>query len=77
MLYAVYLLIQGIIEQEMAVFDTTIQNLFEFRVSEIMKTVGFRKQAIGNYFYGFIQWDISKQGRNIKASHGKIIGIKV
>jgi hypothetical protein len=42
-----------------------------------MKTDGIRKQAIGNYFYGFIQWNISKQGRNIKASHGKIIGIKV
>jgi hypothetical protein len=61
----------------MAVFDSTIQKLFEFRASEIMKTSGIRKQAIGNYFYGFVQWDISKQGRNIKANHGKIIGIKV
>jgi hypothetical protein len=42
-----------------------------------MKTGGIRKQAIGNYFYGFVQWDISKQGRNIKANHCKIIGIKV
>ena len=49
------------------------QGLFEFKASEIMKTDGIRKQAIGNYFYGFIQWNISKQGRNIKASHGKII----
>ncbi len=43
----------------MAVFDSTIQKLFEFRASEIMKTDGIRKQAIGNYFYGFVQWDIS------------------
>jgi hypothetical protein len=60
-----------------AVFDSTIQELFEFRASEIMKTDGIRKQAISNYFYGFVQRDISKQGRDIKASHGKIIGIKV
>ncbi len=54
----------------MAVFDSTIQKLFEheFRASEIMKTDGIRKQAIGNYFYGFVQWVISKQGRNIKAT---------
>jgi hypothetical protein len=57
----------------MAVFDSTIQKLFEFRASEIMKTDGIRKQAIGNYFYGFVQWDISKQGRDIKASHGEEI----
>jgi hypothetical protein len=44
----------------MAVFDSTIQKLFEFRASEIMKTDGIRKQAIGNYSYGFVQWDISK-----------------
>ena len=49
--YAVYLLILGTIEQEMAVFDSTIQKLFEFRASEIIKTDGIQKQAIGNYFY--------------------------
>ena len=41
----------GTIEQEMAAFDSTIQELFEFRTSEIMKTDGIRKQAISNYFY--------------------------
>jgi hypothetical protein len=55
----------------------TAQFNFEFRASEIMKTDGIRKQAINNYFYGFVQRDISKQGCDIKASHGKIIGIKV
>jgi hypothetical protein len=35
----------------MAAFDSTIQELFEFRTSEIMKTDGIRKQAISNYFY--------------------------
>ena len=33
-----------------------------------MKTDGIRKQAINNYFYGFVQRDISKQGCDIKAS---------
>jgi hypothetical protein len=39
-------LIWGTIEQEMAVFDSTIQKLFEFRASEIMKMAfenGIRK----------------------------------
>ena len=34
-----------------------------------------RKYVTGDYFNGFVYWDISEQGGNIKTSHNCVIGI--